>query len=102
MSRQERLQEVPRVDDGILPSQQNVAFPATLERLLVSGNESLPSGQQNDWNKNKSIALLQFYGEQDETDTEEEDNSRSLARRLRLARKLGVSQTQLNFAQLTL
>jgi hypothetical protein len=36
----------------------------------------------------------------DETDNEY--SSKSRARRLKVARKLGVSQSQLNFAQLTL
>ena len=90
---------VPRDGDGVLP---DVEFPQSLEVLLVAGNEALPSGPLNSWNKKKSMALLRFYGEQDDTDNEDENTSRSRHRRLRLARKIGVTQTQLNFGQLTL
>ena len=104
LGRAELLKEVPRKVDGLTPSEMNppVEFPTSLEKLLVAGNETLPSGAQNDWNKTKSLRLLNFYGDDDNTDNEDENNSRSRARRLRIARHIGVSQTQLNFAQLSL
>lgn len=96
--------EVPREADGMLPSQANppLQYPSSLEAFLVAGNESLPSGGVNAWNKERSLALLRFYGEEEHTDTKEENNERSRARRLKLARKLGITNTQLNFAQLSL
>ncbi len=100
----EPLTPVPRESDGLLPSAVNppLAFPPTLECLLVAGNERLPSGAENSWSKSKSLSLLRFYGEEEDTDTEDDNNVRSRNRRLRLARKIGVTQSQLNFAQLTL
>jgi hypothetical protein len=79
-----------------------VDFPASIECLLVAGNEALQSGMMNTWNKTKSIELLQFYGEDDGTDNESEYTSSSRARRIRLAKKIGVTSPQLNFAQLSL
>ena len=72
--------------------------------LLVAGNENLPNGQPNPWNKVKSRALLQFYGEDDgyESDPNNEYTAKSSARRLRVAKALGITRAQLNFAQLDL
>ena len=71
--------------------------------LLVAGNEKLPNGKPNTWNMAKSKAALQYYGEECESDEEKSEYSESSrARRLRLARVLGVSRAQLNFAQLAL
>jgi hypothetical protein len=67
-----------------------VEFPPTLECLLVAGNENLPSGVPNTWNKTKSLQLLAFYGDGEDTDTEDDNNLRSRNRRLRLARKIGL------------
>ena len=97
--------EVARNFDGIVPSQNlpvGVEYPRSIECLLVADNEMLPSGTPNVWNKTKSIALLRFYGEDEQTDTEEENSASSRARRLRLAKKLGVTKAQLNFAQMDL
>ncbi|KAG2423832.1 hypothetical protein HXX76_014992 [Chlamydomonas incerta] len=100
-ARSDRLQLVPR-PDGAMPT---VDFPESLQQLLVAGNEPLPGGQRNTWNKSKTKALLRQYGDASETDDEtdgDEFSSRSQAQRLKLARLLGVTSTQLNFAQLTL
>ncbi|KAJ3397780.1 hypothetical protein HDV05_002859 [Chytridiales sp. JEL 0842] len=71
--------------------------------LLVAGNEALPDNTPNSWSKSKSKKLLQAYGEvAEESDTDDENSSKSRARRLRVARVLGVTQAQLNFATLTL
>lgn len=105
LGRSDVLVEVARDSDGKFPSQNepvSVAFPPSIECLLVAGNEILPSGAANVWNKQKSIALLQFYGEDENTDTEEENSVNSRPRRLRIARKIGVTRTQLNFAQMDL
>ena len=102
LGRTERLHELPRDVDGALPSAQvpPLDFPSTLECLLVAGNETLPSGGNNSWNKKKTIHLLRFYGEDEETDNEDEHSSASRTRRLRLSRKLGISLAQLNFGLL--
>ncbi len=99
------LVEVARDSDGKFPSQNapvSVEFPTSIECLLVTDNENLPSGLANTWNKQKSIALLQFYGEDEHADTEEENSANSRLRRLRIARKIGVTRTQLNFARMNL
>ena len=71
--------------------------------LLVAGNEKLPNGKPNTWNKAKTRAALEYYGEECESDEEKSEYSEiSRARRLLLARVLGVSRAQLNFAQLAL
>ena len=71
--------------------------------LLVAGNEKLPNGKPNTWNKAKTREALEYYGEECESDEEKSEYSEiSRARRLLLARVLGVSRAQLNFAQLAL
>ncbi|KAG2438893.1 hypothetical protein HYH02_010689 [Chlamydomonas schloesseri] len=100
-TRSDRLQVVPR-PDGSMPT---VEYPESIQQLLVAGNESLPDGQRNTWNKSKSKALLQQYEDANESESEADDNeysSKSRARRLKLARHLGVTNAQLNFAQMTL
>eukprot|EP01039_Chlorochromonas_danica_P007754 gene7754-8565_t len=101
----DELAEVARGIDGKLPSQntpQAVEFPPSIECLLAADNEMLPSGAPNKWNKRKSMALLQFYGDDEHTDTEDDNSVSSPARRLRLAKKIGVTRSQLNFAQMHL
>ncbi|GLC62271.1 hypothetical protein PLESTB_001864600 [Pleodorina starrii] len=100
VSRADRLVKVP-LANGAEPAQD---YPESILHLLVAGNETLPNGTVNNWNKHKSQALLRQYAEDsgDESNTEDEYSSRSRARRLRLARCLGITQAQLNFAQLTL
>jgi hypothetical protein len=103
LGRDESLKEIPN-NDGLLPANAvpPVEFPLTLQSLLVAGNELLPDRTLNTWNKMKSIKLLRFYGEDADTDTENEYSPSSRARRLRIAKKIGISQSQLNFAQLAL
>ena len=77
--------------------------PININCLLVAGNEMLPNGQPNSWNRTKSKAALSYYGEGGDSDSEgSEYSATSRARRLRVARVLGISRAQLNFAQLTL
>ena len=72
LSRTDRLTVVPSVIDGELRN-PDVEFPNCLEELIVAGNEQLPSGGTNLWNKNKTITLLRFYGEDADSDTENEN-----------------------------
>ena len=111
-----RLEPVPNVH-GHLPNE----FPTNIMMLLVAGNEQLPDGSRNEWNNEKSKSLLKFYEVQvDDSDSEpesDEDETKqelrkvkkelkeyksSRQRRLEVAKKIGVSRTQLNFAQLIL
>lgn len=99
LGRDDALQRVP-LPDGTLPIGE---YPASLATLLVAGNESLPNGQLNTWNVTKSRDLLRQYDPDYETDDDvEEGSTRSRNRRLRLARVIGVTRAQLNFAQLSL
>ena len=102
VSRNDPLMPVPN-NQGRYPEDDKVEMPPNLISLMVSGNEALPDGDvRNTWNRTKSLKLLQFYGDPAETDNEDEQTSRSRNRRLRVANKLGVTRTQLNFAQMTL
>ena len=102
VSRNDALCEVPN-KLGVLPSSEHVETPPNLCCLLVAGNEMLPEGAtRNSWNKTKSLALLRFYGDPEETDNEDEYSQRSRNRRLRVATKLGITKAQMNFAQLSL
>ena len=99
LGRDDPLQRVP-LPDGTLPIGE---YPSSLAALLVAGNESLPNGQPNTWNARKSRDLLIQYDPNYETDDDiEEVSTRSRNRRLRLARVIGVTRAQLNFAQLSL
>ena len=100
LARAEKLVKVPR-PDGTPPTG---AYPETILNLLVVGNEKLPDGTTNTWNKKKSHALLKQYDADmgDMSDGENEHTELSRTRRLKLARVLGVSQAQLNYAQLSL
>ncbi len=99
IGRESDLKRVPK-SDGTLPT---CDYPRSILEILVAGNETLPNGQPNTWNKQKSRVLLEEYDEDAyDTETDDEYSSKSRARRLKVARKLGVSQSQLNFAQLTL
>ena len=98
--REEELKWPPHKESG-LPYAAGETI--TINCLLVPGNEKLPNGKTNNWNKTKSRAALEYYGEKCESDEEKSEYSASSrARRLRLARVLGVSSAQLNFAQLAL
>ena len=100
IGRDQALTVVP-LDDGTNPQ---VEIPSTISHLLVAGNEILPNGQHNNWNKRKSLALLRAYDPQYETDDESDNevSQRSQNRRLRVAKVLGVTKQQLNFAQMNL
>ena len=77
-------------------------FPPTILELLVAGNETLPNGTRNGWNKEeKSKALLEEFGE-DAYDTETENEHSEKSRGVKLAWKIGVTIAQMNFAQMTL
>ena len=84
------------MDDGELIS---------INCLLVAGNETLSNGKMNTWNRDKSKAALFYYdidGSESEPEERNEYSEKSRARRLRVARVLGISRAQLNFAQLAL
>jgi len=102
-SREEPLVKVP-FPDGTLPPDAD--YPNSLAHLLVAGNEKLPNGQRNGWDMKKSKYLLKKYNAtgalSDSDGGEDEHSQRSRNRRLTLARLLGVTAAQLNFAQLTL
>ncbi len=78
--------------------------------LLFAGNETLPNGVQNTWNgvqntwsSAKSKAALLYYNiEGSESEPDDNEYSKTPRRRLRVARVLGISRAQLNFAQLAL
>ena len=97
--RMDKLVKVPRASDGSLPP----LFPENLMSLLVAGNESLPDNTKNNWNAKKSKQLLIFYdGSLSGSDDESEHSEKARERRLKVARTVGISQVQLNYAQLTL
>ena len=98
IGRSEPLVRVP-CRDGDIP---DVEFPPTICHLLVSGNEQLPDGGNNTWNIRKSTALLAAFGDESDNDTDREDGPTSRRKRLKVAKVLGVTKAQLNFAQLTL
>eukprot|EP00735_Rhodelphis_limneticus_P011694 TRINITY_DN4829_c0_g1::TRINITY_DN4829_c0_g1_i1::g.998::m.998 TRINITY_DN4829_c0_g1::TRINITY_DN4829_c0_g1_i1::g.998 ORF type:complete len:179 (-),score=11.25,Matrilin_ccoil/PF10393.4/0.2,Matrilin_ccoil/PF10393.4/1.7e+02,RmuC/PF02646.11/0.1 TRINITY_DN4829_c0_g1_i1:108-602(-) len=101
LTRDEKLVLVPN-EAGDFPSAD---YPETLSQLLVAGNEKLPNGQKNGWNRDKSKKLLRFYGEASQSGSDNDDSElsqRSRDRRLRLARKLGITPAQLNFGILSL
>ena len=98
IGRSDRLVPVP-CRDGEIP---NVEFPETICHLLVSGNEQLPDGGNNTWNIRKSFALLAAFGDQSDNDTDREDGPTSRRKRLKVAKVLGVTKGQLNFAQMTM
>ncbi len=97
--REDALEWPPRKDGQVY----NAEEPVTIITLLVAGNETLPNGTKNTWNSDKSKAALRFYGDGSGSESEgNEYDEKSRARRLRLARKLGISRAQLNVAQLAL
>ena len=97
--REDALEWPPRKDGQAYHAEESI----TINTLLVAGNETLPNGQQNTWNSNKSKAALCFYGDCSGSESEgNEYDEKSRARRLRLARKLGISRAQLTFAKLAL
>ena len=97
--REDALEWPPRKDGQVYDAEE----PITINKLLVAGNETLPNGQKNSWNRFKSKKALCFYGEGSGSESEgNEYDEKSLARRLRLARTLGISRAQLNFAKLAL
>ena len=98
IGRSEHLARVP-LTDGTYPVAE---FPETIANLLVAGNEKLPDGRDNTWNKQKSRALLAIFGDESGNDTDREDGPTSRRQRIKVAKIMGVTQTQLNFAQLTL
>lgn len=96
----DNLVEVPN-DDGRLPS-HSVDYPSSIDELIVSGAESKPSGGKNVWSYAKSKRLLEFYGEnafsgsEDERDEYEHPKARTM--RLRVAKRIGITIAQINIA----
>ena len=103
IGRSETLLRVP-LSDGSYPTISGipVEYPTTISHLLVAGNETLPDGGRNNWNRHKSLALLAAFGDASDDDTDREDGPTSRRYRLKVAKYLGVTKTQLNFSQMTL
>ena len=79
------------------------AFPATLAHLSVAGNENLPNDEQNTWNARKSRNLLLTFGDGSESEGEiDEFNPSARRRRIKLARRPGITTAQLNHANIIL
>ena len=99
--RHETLSIVP-LSDGSNP---NCEYPESICNLIVSGSELLPGRDiTNNWNKTKSFNLIKQYQPDYNSDAESdnEDSSRSRNRRLKVAKLIGITSSQLNFAQLSL
>ena len=95
----DRLDIVP-LNNGTLPT-TTVDYPHSFEELIVAGNEMLPlSGLNNPWNSTKSLALIRLYDPAYETDDDSSEVS-ARRRRLEVARHIGITGPQLNFAQLS-
>ena len=95
----DRLDIVP-LNNGTLPT-TTVDYPHSFEELIVAGNEMLPlSGSNNPWNSTKSLALIRLYDPAYETDDDSSEVS-ARRRRLEVARHIGITGPQLNFAQLS-
>ena len=79
------------------------AYPATLAHLSIAGNENLPNDEKNMWNARKSRNLLLAYGEGSESEGEiDEMHPTARRRRIKLARRLGITTAQLNHANIIL
>lgn len=96
-TRDDVLERVP-LSSGAHPDNE---YP-TIAKLLVAGNEKLPSGVPNDWNAQKSLRLIREYDPAYETDDEGAVNVTSRRRRLKLAQHLGLSTSQLNMSMTSL
>jgi hypothetical protein len=97
LSRKGKLQKVPN-DQGRCPGDE--MMPLTFECLLVAGNEALPDSEDtNNWNGRRSSMFLAFYDDNYQTDDEgKELSSRSRDKIFRVAEKLGITNTQMNFS----
>eukprot|EP01041_Mallomonas_annulata_P015296 gene15296-32398_t len=93
--RSEALTPVPLMS-GQFPN--GFEFPPTIAHLLVSGNETLPGGTvKNSWNNTKSTALLKAYGENsDGENSDTEDGFTARRRRMKVAKAIGVTTSQIN------
>eukprot|EP00299_Pterocystis_sp_00344_P015903 c7958_g1_i1.p1 GENE.c7958_g1_i1~~c7958_g1_i1.p1 ORF type:complete len:220 (+),score=29.87 c7958_g1_i1:22-660(+) len=103
IARLDTITPVPR-SDGTTPA---VDFPVSLSQLLVGGSETVPDQRSGraDWSIAKSKALLEAYNEQfsdAESDSEAKKEIKSRRLRLRVARVLGITTSQLNFAQIAM
>lgn len=79
-------------------------YPDSIMQLLLAGNELLPDGNPNAWNLRKSRKLLAEFdvGISDSEASDNESSRRSRTARLKVAKVMGISQVQLNYAQLHL
>jgi hypothetical protein len=103
-TRSEALEIIPN-REGTLPDATFFPATLTLNHLLVAGNERLPvTGEVNSWSKYKSVRLLNFYdaGEGYNSETDNEYSGTARASRLRLAKVLGVSASQIQQCSLSL
>ena len=89
------LIQVPRRSDGLTPGEVACDYPRCIGTLVGAGNEALPGGQA--WNSEKSGALLRFYdGDLSDTESDTGENAdKSRRRRVRVARRIGITQAQL-------
>lgn len=77
--------------------------PPTLAHLSISGRENLPNGERNTWNASKSRFLLLTYGEGSESEEEVDENGATARRRrIKVARRIGITTAQLNSAKIIL
>jgi hypothetical protein len=74
--------------------------------LLVAGNETLPEGSNknnsNNWSVRKSRKFLQLYEADSDNEADVDDADMSRRYRLKVAKTLGITRAQLNFAQMDL
>jgi hypothetical protein len=96
-SRTTRLQKVP-TKNGTYPKSD---FPETLMNLLIAGNDTLPNGTKNQWNKQKSLKLLQEYG-QDCSDFAGDSEQSERECRVKVAQMIGIGYAQLSLSILSL
>jgi hypothetical protein len=100
----EALEIVPN-REGNFPDATLFPPTLTINHLLVAGNERIPAtGEVNTWSKSKSVRLLDFYdaGDGYNSETENEYTPTANASRLRLAKVLGVSASQIQQCSLSL
>ena len=101
-TRDDKLYIVP-LRDGSDPTCE---YPESIGNLIVSDGELLPEKDVvNNWNKTKSLDLIKQYEPDYSSDPETSDNEcseRSRNRRLKVAKLIGITGPQLNFAQLSL
>jgi hypothetical protein len=86
--------EFPKIQvegEAKVPSFSFAVSKFNISMLLVAGNESLPDGQPNPWNKRKSKEMLTKYLQPcSDSEGEDEKGESSRKKRLRLAQFFGL------------